>query len=173
MKKASPARITTFPMCITTYVTHTSDFKRIVPRQVQTRRSVQLFFFLHLLSFKILGTRPDFFLFSHITMLFKSAHGIIWLETGWRTCSCYLLHMLLFLRWIVVKKISRQFCMSLAVTRKLPISSLSVPASTCRYQLIHVLCVCVCVNRSGQALALKIFCLFNPSVRPFLEHFGF
>ena len=74
MKKASPARITTFPICITTYVTHTSDFKRIVPRQVQTRRSVQLLFFLHLLSFKILRTRPDFFLFSHITMLFKSAH---------------------------------------------------------------------------------------------------
>ena len=49
-----------------------SPVSGIVPRQVQIRWSVQLFCFLHLLSFEILGTRPDFFLFSHITMLFKS-----------------------------------------------------------------------------------------------------
>ena len=74
MKKASPACITTFPMCFTTYVTHTSDFKRIVPRQVQTRRSVQLFFFFAFAVLQDLRNKTRFFLFSHITMLFKSAH---------------------------------------------------------------------------------------------------
>ena len=83
MKKASLAQITTFPMCITKYLTHTSDFKRIVPRQVQTRRSVQLFCFLNLLASEILGTRPDFFLFSHITMLFKSTQRFqLWFSTN-------------------------------------------------------------------------------------------
>ena len=50
-----------------------------------------------------------------------------------------------------------------------------IPVCTCFHLPLPIdtCIVCVCVNRSGQALALKIFCLFNPSVRPFLEHFGF
>ena len=115
---------------------------------------------LHYISFKKLRMnciccpsrsweQDPIFLSSHITMLFKAAHShnLAW---NWVMVTIFRLFMfsiayVAVLRWIVEKKISRQFCMSLAATRKsIPSPICSSASCTTILVVANMIPVCTC-----------------------------